>query len=100
MAQLFSTPGDSLEGLRKTHFLDIKSAADRATNDLLLHADWEAVLQTCDHVNGCLDDDIVKELIFLLRRKLGSVATILNPVSAKQVQLTLNLVEALVKVCA
>lgn len=99
MAQLFSTPGDVLEGLQKTHFLEIKAAADRATNDLLLHADWEAVLQTCDQVNGCLDSDIITELIFLLRRKLGSVATILNPVSTKQVQLTLNLVEALVKNC-
>jgi len=99
MSQLFSSPGDSLEGLQKSQFLEIKQSVDKATNDLLLHADWEAVLQCCDQVNGCLDTDIIAELVFLLRRKLGSVATILNPVSAKQVQLTLNLAEALVKNC-
>jgi len=100
MSQLFSSPGDSLEDLQKPHFLEIKQSVDTATNDLLLHADWAAVLQCCDQVNGCLDSEIIAELVFLLRRKLGSVATILSPVSAKQVQLTLNLVEALVKVRA
>jgi hypothetical protein len=35
--------------------------------------------------------------MFLLRRKLGSINTPLNPVSPTQVMLTLNLVEALVK---
>jgi hypothetical protein len=98
MSQIFNTPGDNLEGLKRSHFLEIKQAVDKATNDLLLHPDWEAVIQCCDKVNGLLDEEIMKEVIFLLRRKLGSVATILNPVSAKQVQLTLNLVEALVKV--
>ncbi|MEC8392119.1 MAG: hypothetical protein VXZ58_04470, partial [Actinomycetota bacterium] len=39
----------------------------------------------------------MNELTFLLRRKLGSIATPLNPVSPTQVMLTLHLVEALVK---
>jgi len=100
MAQLFLSPGDQLEdGLQRSHFEDIKKVADKATNDLLLNADWEAVLACCDQVNGCLDDGIIDELVFLLRRKLGSVATVLNPVSPGQVHLTLSLVEALVKNC-
>ena len=99
MSQLFLSPGDILEGLQESHFQDIKKAVDKATNDLLLHADWESVLSCCDQVNGCLDDTIISELVFLLRRKLGSVATILNPISSKQVHLTLTLVEALVKNC-
>lgn len=99
MSQLFMNPGDVLEGLQKSRFNDIKKIVDRATNDLLMRADWEAVLQCCDMVNGCLDDDVINELVFLLRRKLGSIATIINPVSIKQVQLTLSLTEALVKNC-
>ena len=44
MSQLFLSPGDQLEdGLQRSHFDDIQKAADKATNDLLLNADWEAV---------------------------------------------------------
>ena len=49
MSQLFLNPGDNLIGpdrndmLRKSHFDQIKSFVDRATNDLLLNPDWEAV---------------------------------------------------------
>ncbi len=57
------------------------------------------MLSCCDQVNNCLDDNIIEEVVFLLRRKLGCIATVINPVSSKQVHLTLTLVEALVKNC-
>tara|TARA_B110000090_G_scaffold174224_1_gene195677 strand:- start:296 stop:472 length:177 start_codon:yes stop_codon:yes gene_type:complete len=55
MAQLFNTPGDSLEGLALSHFEDIQKAVERGTNDMLIRPDWEANLQCCDLVNATLD---------------------------------------------
>ena len=48
-------------------------------------------------MNATLNERVLYEVTFLLRRKLGSIATPLNPVSPTQVMLTLSLIEALVK---
>ena len=98
MSQLFNVPGDTLiDPLEASHFRDIEKAIDKATTDLINKPDWEANLEVCDLINATLNERILNEVTFLLRRRLGSIATPLNPVSPTQVMLTLSLIEALVK---
>ena len=86
-----------MDPLEASHFRDIEKAIDKSTTDLIYKPDWEANLEVCDLINATLNERILNEVTFLLRRKLGSIATPLNPVSPTQVMLTLSLIEALVK---
>ena len=73
MSQLFSTPGDSLmDPLEASHFRDIEKAIEKSTTDLINKPDWEANLEVCDLVNATLNEQVLYEVTFLLRRKLGS----------------------------
>ena len=101
MSQIFNVPGDSFEEDSEEYvrYKRIEVVVDKATSDFLIRADWEANMECCDMINGCLNSRIIDEIVFLLRRKLGSLSTPLTPAPIRQVSLTLSLVESLVKNC-
>ena len=76
----------------KLCFDEIKTVVEAATVELLIRPDWEANIRCSDLVNAQVNPAVIGEVVFLLRRRLGSR-------HAKTVYLTIALVESLVKNC-
>lgn len=89
---LFKTPGSNLTGTEKVQFDEIKPLINNATNEMLLRPDWDANIRIVDLVNAMNNQTAVNEVVFLLRKKLGSG-------QPQIVFLTLTLIETLVKNC-
>ena len=76
----------------KKLFNDIKDRIDRSTNDILYNPDVGANLECVDLVSSVSSEEVIDEVLLLLRRKLTAR-------QVKLVFLTLSLIETLVKNC-
>eukprot|EP00608_Synchroma_pusillum_P009786 CAMPEP_0198422694 /NCGR_PEP_ID=MMETSP1452-20131203/2568_1 /TAXON_ID=1181717 /ORGANISM="Synchroma pusillum, Strain CCMP3072" /LENGTH=181 /DNA_ID=CAMNT_0044142969 /DNA_START=50 /DNA_END=591 /DNA_ORIENTATION=+ len=93
MSTFYRPAGLSLPPDARRDFDRIKSLADSATSDLLIQPSWDQNLQIVDAIQSTGSQDVVREAVYLCRKKLNSIR------APRVVYMTLVLVETLVKNC-